>query len=162
MKKQIIYILTVAALVCAMVSILCGSALKSAKSTVEAVGTQSREITLPDIETPTENYTEPTEIEYIELIATAYCPCERCCGKWAQNRGSKVVGASGHELISGVSVAVDPAVFPYGTVFEVDDKRYIAHDCGGAIKGNKIDFYFDNHQQAVEFGKQIVKARVIE
>ncbi len=89
---------------------------------------------------------------------TAYCSCEKCCGVWANNRpvdsmGNEiVVGASGHRLLPKVSVAVDPSVIPYGTKLEIEGKTYIAHDCGGAIKGNKIDVYFDNHQEALQFG----------
>ena len=165
MKDTIKYTLLTACIVSLLVSILCNTALKSAETTANAVGTQSREITLPDVENVTEGHTDDilttAEPEEIELVATAYCPCEKCCGKWAKNR-DKVIGASGYELISGVSVAVDPDVFPYGTVFEINGRRYIAHDCGGAIKGNRIDFYFATHEQAEKFGKRIVKARVIE
>ena len=115
---------------------------------------------------------ENIEVESVELLEqeqkkllgvftlTAYCSCEKCCGVWAHNRpvddmGNEiVVGASGYRLASNVSVAVDPAVIPYGTELEIDGKTYIAHDCGGAIKGNRIDMYFDNHQEALNFGVQ--------
>lgn len=89
---------------------------------------------------------------------TAYCSCGKCCGKWGENRpvdenGDEIVyGASGARLIEGVSVAVDPDVIPYGSTIEIDGREYIAHDCGGAIKDNRIDVYFDDHQSAVEFG----------
>lgn len=95
---------------------------------------------------------------------TAYCSCEKCCGEWAHNRpvddmGNEiVVGASGYRLVSNVSVAVDPAVIPYGTVLEIDGKTYIAHDCGGAIKGNRIDVYFADHKEALNFG---VKTKMV-
>lgn len=91
---------------------------------------------------------------------TAYCSCEKCCGYWANNRpvdemGNEIViGASGDRLIPNVSVAVDPSVIEYGTELEIDGKTYIAHDCGGAIQGNRIDVYFSDHQDALNFGIQ--------
>ena len=30
----------------------------------------------------------------------------------------------------------------------------IAEDCGGAIKGNKIDVFFESHDKCLEFGRQ--------
>ncbi len=34
--------------------------------------------------------TTPPE-EWIDAVATAYCPCEICCGKWALNRPDDIV-----------------------------------------------------------------------
>lgn len=99
---------------------------------------------------------------------TAYCPCSVCCGVWAENRptdknGKEIVyGASGEALKSGISVAVDPDLIPYGTRLIINGKEYIAHDCGGAIKGNKIDIYFTSHGEALEFGRKSGEVYVIE
>ena len=102
---------------------------------------------------------ETPQDEYLgEFRITAYCSCEKCCDSWSLNRpkdehGNEIViGASGKELISGYSVAVDPKVIPYGTILIIDGKEYIAADCGGAIKGNRIDLYHDSHQDALEWG----------
>lgn len=86
---------------------------------------------------------------------TAYCPCEICCGKWANNRHNGVVyGAIGEELKEGRSIAVDPDIIPYKTEVIINGNTYIAQDCGGGIKGNEIDIYFENHNDALEFGVQ--------
>ena len=91
---------------------------------------------------------------------TAYCSCKKCCGKWAINRpkdenGNEIVyGSVGIRLIEGISVAVDPRVIPYKTDVVINGDTYIAHDTGGAIKGNRIDVYFDDHQEARNFGVQ--------
>ena len=88
-----------------------------------------------------------------EFKLTAYCPCEKCCGIWASNRPDDVVyGAIGEELKEGYSIAVDPTVIPYGTEVIINGKTYKAQDCGGAIKGNRIDVYINNHNDALEFG----------
>lgn len=57
------------------------------------------------------------------------------------------------------AIAVDPKVIPYGTrMFIVtNDGKYIygvavAEDCGGAIKGNRIDLYFDTVAECNKFG----------
>lgn len=57
------------------------------------------------------------------------------------------------------AVAVDPRVIPYGTrMFIVsNDGEYIygiatAEDCGGGIKGNHIDLYFDTTSECFQYG----------
>ena len=91
---------------------------------------------------------------------TAYCSCEKCCDGWSKKRpkdehGNEIVfGATGQELIDGVSIAVDKNVIPYGTKVMIAGTEYMAHDCGGAIKGNRIDVYHNTHSSAKEFGVQ--------
>ena len=103
---------------------------------------------------------EPENISLGEFKLTAYCSCERCCGQWALNRpvdeeGHQIViGASGEQLIEGVSIAVDEEIIPYGTTVVINGREYIAHDCGGAIKENRIDVYMASHEAALEFGVQ--------
>ena len=119
---------------------------------------QTSNETITEIKEPTIlSEPEPTEpqkeVIYLgEYKLTAYCPCEKCCGSWALNRPNGIVyGASGNELKSGYSIAVDPSVIPYGTEVVINGVTYRADDCGGAIKGNRIDVYFDTHEEALEF-----------
>lgn len=87
-----------------------------------------------------------------EYKLTAYCSCKKCCGKWADNRPNGIVyGASGKELIANYSIGVNPKVIPYGTKVLINGHEYEAMDTG-AIKGNHIDIYFSNHDDAVAFG----------
>lgn len=91
---------------------------------------------------------------------TAYCSCNVCCGKWADNRpldenGNEIVyGAIGERLQEGYSIAVDPNVISYRTEVIINGDTYKAQDCGGAIKGNEIDIYFEDHNNALDFGVQ--------
>ena len=109
---------------------------------------------------------EEIEIAEPELVSlgrfriTAYCSCEKCCDGWAKKRPKDengnpiIVGATGEVLEQGVSIAVDKDVIPYGTKVMIAGKEYMAHDCGGAIKGNRIDVYHSTHSSAKEFGVQ--------
>ncbi len=109
---------------------------------------------------------KPKRVSLGEFKLTAYCSCKKCCGLWAysrpldENGNDIVIGASGERLYQGVSIAVDPAVIPYDSKVYIDGKEYIAHDCGGAIKGNRIDVYFDNHQDALDFGVRYANVEV--
>lgn len=102
----------------------------------------------------------PQKISLGEFKLTAYCSCATCCGEYALNRpvdenGNQIVyTASGSRAVQGMTVAVDPAVIPYGTELEINGNKYIAHDCGCDIKENRIDVYFENHQDACNFGTQ--------
>lgn len=70
--------------------------------------------------------------------------------------------ASGKVAQYGV-IAVDPKIIPLGTKLYVestdDGKSWqygycIAGDTGGAVKGNKIDLFFDSESQCLKFGRR--------
>ena len=65
-------------------------------------------------------------------------------------------------LRSGVTVAVDPEIIPYGTKLVINGNEYIAQDCGGAIYGNKIDIYCDSHEVALQLGKYTAEVFKVE
>ena len=93
---------------------------------------------------------EEPKPEYITetFKPTAYCPCMQCCDK------TDGITASGTKATEGRTIAVDPNVIPFGTEVIINGHTYIAEDKGGAIKDNRIDVYFDSHQDALEFGVQ--------
>lgn len=97
------------------------------------------------------------------FIITAYCPCEKCCGKWSDG-----ITATGTTATEGRTIAVDPSIISLGSVvyFEGVDglvSGYIAEDTGGAIKGNRIDLFFDDHQEALEWGiKELEVFEIVE
>ena len=43
-------------------------------------------------------------------------------------------------------------MIPYGTQIIIGGHIFTAEDCGGAIKGNRIDVYVNSHQRALELG----------
>lgn len=98
-----------------------------------------------------------------EYKITAYCSCSKCCDSYGDDRPDGIVyGASGRELIAGYSIAVDPRVIPYGSLIVINGVTYRADDCGGAIKGNRIDVYFSSHDEALEFGVQYADVYIVK
>lgn len=91
------------------------------------------------------------ELTYTQVLnckATAYTTQRQSWKKTATGTTARV-GA----------IAVDPRVIPYGTrMFIVSADGSItygvatAEDCGGNIKGNRIDLFFDTYDECVSFG----------
>ena len=103
----------------------------------------------------------------ITMNASAYDMSFQSTGK---SPGDKYYGitASGTKLRPGV-VAVDTNVIPFGTKLYIEstdktsDYGYaIAEDRGGAIKGNKIDLFFESAQAVKKFGRRTVKVYILK
>lgn len=76
-----------------------------------------------------------------------YCTCSKCSGSY----GSATAWAG--NVRPGITIAVDPSVIPKLSSVYIDgygERR--AEDCGGAIKGNRIDVAVNNHQEAMSLG----------
>ena len=96
----------------------------------------------------------------LEVTATAYSAEEHPSNQWT---------ASGKRARVGL-IAVDPRVIPLGTrmyITSMDGKSWIygyavAADTGGAIKGNKIDLYFNTVRECNNFGRRKAKVYILE
>jgi 3D (Asp-Asp-Asp) domain-containing protein len=105
----------------------------------------------------------PTVLQTLEMEVTAYCACTRCCGPNAQG-----ITASGKRVThnNGMFVAADTRLLPFGTKLIIpgyaNDQPVEVIDRGGAIKGNKLDVYFHDHQTAREWGRQKLIVTVVE
>lgn len=97
---------------------------------------------------PEDFYTEK------EFKLTAYCPCYECSEGYGDNT------STGNKAKEGRTIAVDPKVIPYGTEVEIDGNMYIAEDCGGWVKGNHIDIYFNTHAETDSFGVKYKTVRI--
>ena len=62
------------------------------------------------------------------------------------------------------TIAADLSVFPLGTILYIPDYGYgVVADIGGAIKGNKIDLYFDTVEEVYsEWGKKELEVYVVK
>ena len=72
------------------------------------------------------------------------------------------ITASGMQAQVGV-VAVDTNVIPFHTRLYIEGYGFaIAGDRGAAIRGNKIDLFFDTRAEALEFGRQNLRVWILE
>ena len=93
--------------------------------------------------------------EYLgEFTITAYCPCEDCCGRWADG-----VTASGLPAGPGI-VAVDRSVIPLGSTVVIDGQRYLAADTG--VTGNRVDICMTSHEDTVAHGVRTAEVWVVK
>ena len=83
--------------------------------------------------------------------ATAYTHTDKGCDQ---------ITATGTKVHWG-TVAVDPSRIPYGTRMFIiaNDGSYVygiatAEDCGGDIKGDRMDLYMPTYEQCREFGRR--------
>ena len=101
---------------------------------------------------------------------TAYCPCEKCCGIWAtkgvDEDGDRVTPGNRKILKGDKFVAADPKLLSRGDWIIVpgynNNDPVEVRDVGGAIKGRRLDVFFDDdpktgltgHQRALNWGVQ--------
>ena len=98
------------------------------------------------------------QISYV-VKATGYCPCEICCGKWADGET-----AMGDKADRG-SIAIDPkANFDMGDIVYVEGYGFgIFNDVGSAIRGkNRVDLCFRTHQEALDWGVRYVVLWIVK
>ena len=60
-------------------------------------------------------------------------------------------------------IAVDPEVIPYGSLVYIPefDKTFIAEDCGGAIKGKRIDIFMNSEAECRKWGVRKISIEII-
>ena len=87
-----------------------------------------------------------------EFEATAYTSHDAGCNHLTKTEYYLVPGSK--------VVAVDPKVIPLGSRVEIWGMGiYYAVDIGGAIKGKRIDLWYEELDDALEFGRRTIKLR---
>jgi len=108
------------------------------------------ELPEPEQVTPEMELSEPRKADYRQFEATAYC-----------DYGITFSGV----LVQRGIVAADPRILPIGSVIEVSagdySGIYMVMDTGGKVKGEIIDIYMPDYDEAIEFGRQPVVVRVL-
>lgn len=93
----------------------------------------------------------------LSMVATGYTDAPEENYPWA--------GAPsyiGLPLARGI-VAVDPNVIPMGTKLYIEGYgEGIAADQGGAIKGNRIDLFFDSKAEAFDWGMRTIEVTILD
>ncbi len=95
------------------------------------------------------------------MLVTAYCPCVKCCGKYAMGltaSGKPTTANYGHFVAA-------PAELPFRSRVTVPgynrNRAVPVLDRGGAIKGNRLDVYFPSHEEARQWGRRWVPVTVV-
>lgn len=118
-------------------------------SNIPAGGTPRAAVVYASVTDEPEPEVEDTLVSLGEFTISHYC-CENyphIC-----NDGDSTYTATGTTPTAGRTIAVDPDVIPYGTEVIIDGHVYVAEDCGGAIRGNRIDVVCATHAEALEKG----------
>ncbi len=96
----------------------------------------------------------------VQMRVTAYCPCQKCCGEYAEG-----ITASGHEVSQGDHFVAADRKYPFGTKMIIpgygSSQPVEVLDRGGAIRGNKLDVFFASHQQALEWGVRYLDVKIL-
>ena len=103
---------------------------------------------------------KPLKLKSLGLFtSTAYCVenYPHIC-----NDGDATTTSTGTTPTPGRTIAVDPRIIPYGQSVIINGHTYIAEDCGGAIKGKRIDIAFKTHKEALEYGEKDVEVFIYE
>ena len=122
-------------------------ALGIASATEDSGQTPETVVVPPVVVMPRDEPQETQETRTCVFTVTAYCPCEKCCGAYANG-----YTATGAKATQGVTIAADPDVLPMGTEIELDGHTYTVQDTGGASAGYRLDLYFDSHEDALRWG----------
>ncbi len=93
------------------------------------------------------------------MFITAYCPCEKCCGKYSNGKT-----ACGHKIRPGDSFVAADRKYPFGTEMIIADynngEPVKVLDRGGAIRGNRLDVFFRSHKEALKWGVKYLDVKV--
>jgi len=100
-------------------------------------------------------------VKTIEMVVTAYSPDWRSCGDSADG----ITATLHHVSTNGAKlVAADPKLLAYGSLLTIpgyDTGKVVpVLDCGGAIKGNRLDVLFPTHEEARKWGVRKLKVTV--
>ena len=99
------------------------------------------------------------EWETIHMRVTAYCPCELCCGEYADG-----ITASGYVIGGGDRFVAADGRYGFGSEMVIGDYNggsvVKVLDRGGVIKGDKLDVFFATHDEALEWGVQYIDVEI--
>ena len=96
-----------------------------------------------------------------EVLTYTHTATVRATAYTHTDEGCDFITATGTTVHWG-TVAVDPRFIPYGTrmFIAASNGSYIygiavAEDCGGDIKGDRMDLYMPTYEQCMEFGRRV-------
>lgn len=104
--------------------------------------------TLTSTSTTSNTNNNSSKGRYMKVVATAYT------GDGVTSTGTTPKWGT---------IAVDPSIIPYGTKVYIPqfNKMFIAEDCGGAIKGNKIDIFMNDPSSVSSWGIKTIDIYIV-
>jgi 3D (Asp-Asp-Asp) domain-containing protein len=153
---KIFVVIVLFAIITPVVSRVVGAVLAQAggRLTLLSATTTGVETVSPSVVKESVMKTAPQQTnqwETVRMRVTAYCACRRCCGKFADG-----ITASGHKIRRGDTFAAADKKYSFGTEMIVagynNGKPIKVLDRGGAIRGNKLDVFFNSHRTARKWG----------
>lgn len=93
--------------------------------------------------------------------ATAYTLDFQSTGR---HPGDPLFGVTASGLMAQVGVvAVDTNVIPFHTRLYIEGYGFaVAGDRGGAIRGDKVDLFFDTREETLQFGRQHIRVWILD
>lgn len=96
------------------------------------------------------------------MIVTAYCPCKKCTGK-DPNHPAYRITKSGYKIQQGDKLVAADKSIPFGVMIDIPGYGLAeVKGRGGAIKGDRLDVFFDKHQDANDWGVQYLDVGIYE
>jgi len=99
------------------------------------------------------------EWQTIQMRVTAYCPCEKCCGEYADG-----ITACGHKIRPGDAFVAADKQYSFGTEMLIpgytNGQPVKVLDRGGAIRGDRLDVFFHSHEEALKWGVKHLDVKV--
>ena len=105
------------------------------------------------------------EVENITPITTtlntsAYCSCEICCGKTDGKTASGKMATAWHTVAAGKDYPIGTIIYIPALVDKPNGGWFVVEDRGGAISSEKLDVFFNTHEEAIQFGRKSLEAYI--
>ena len=108
---------------------------------------------------PIDSSEQSGEWQTVQMRVTAYCPCQKCCGKYSDG-----VTACGHKICPGDAFVAADKEYSFGTEMIIagykNGEPVKVLDRGGAIRGNRLDVFFHSHEEALKWGVRHLYVKV--
>jgi len=108
---------------------------------------------------PVDDSVQSDEWQTVQMRVTAYCPCQKCCGKYSDG-----VTACGHKIFPGDAFVAADKEYSFGTEMIIagykNGEPVKVLDRGGAIRGNRLDVFFHSHEEALKWGVRYLYVKV--
>jgi len=99
------------------------------------------------------------EWQTVRMRVTAYCPCERCCGRYSNGQT-----ACGYKIRPDDAFVAADKKYSFGTEMLIagynNAEPVKVLDRGGAIHGNRLDVFFASHNEALNWGVRYLDVKV--